>query len=76
MGWTYGKPKKEDRELVRQHADMLPYRLKTEKKVTLEEAERNYKRLSEAEQNKDTAPMECMLELLKMYDGVRIYRLK
>ena len=55
---------------------MLPYRLKTEKKVTLEEAERNYKRLSEAEQNKDTAPMECMLELLKMYDGVRNIQIK
>ena len=27
------------------------------------------------EQDKDTQPMECMLAMLKMFDGIRIYRL-
>ena len=43
--------------------------------VSDEAAAKNYARLSKAEQDKDTDPMECMLTLLKMYDGVRFYRL-
>ena len=27
------------------------------------------------EQDKDTEPMECMLAMLKMFSGIRIYRL-
>ena len=27
-------------------------------------------------QNKDTDPMECMLVMLRLFDGLRIYRLK
>lgn len=74
MGWSYGNPDKEDRDYLRQHKDMIPdsdgllY-------VTEEAAAANYKRLDKAEQDKDTEPMECMLALLKMYDGLRIYRL-
>jgi hypothetical protein len=43
--------------------------------VSDEAAIANYERLDKAEQDKDTDPMECMLALLKMYDGLRIYRL-
>ncbi|MDE6732882.1 MAG: hypothetical protein K2J77_08410 [Oscillospiraceae bacterium] len=44
--------------------------------VTAEAAKANYDRLDKGEQDKDTEPMSCMLALLKMYDGLRIYRLK
>lgn len=74
MGWTYGKPEKENRERVRQHKDMIPGFDGTE--VSDEKAEENYRRLDKAEQDKDTDPMDCMLALLKMYDGIRIYRLR
>jgi hypothetical protein len=43
--------------------------------VSAEVAKENYERLDLAEQNKDTEPMECMLAMLKMFDGIRIYRL-
>lgn len=74
MGWTYGEPEEAVRELVRQHKDMIPDFHGTE--VSDEKAEENYRRLDKAEQDKDTDPMDCMLALLKMYDGIRIYRLR
>ena len=43
--------------------------------VTEEDAGKNYKRLDKAEQDKDTEPMECMLAMIRMFDGLRIYRL-
>jgi len=46
------------RELTRTHALMIE----------------DYDELDEAEQNKDTAPMDCMLKLIEKYDGLRIYR--
>lgn len=73
MGWTYGSPDKNERELLRQHKDLIVDR-KTGGTVSLEEATANYNRLDKAEQDKDTEPMECMLDLMKMYDGMRIYR--
>lgn len=75
MGWEYGAPGKEQRELVRQHRDMIPDFDLEHGEVSLEQAERNYKRLDKAEQDKDTAPMDCMLAMLRMFDGLRIYRL-
>lgn len=75
MGWTYGTPEKQERDFVRQHKDMIPGMSKTEVEVTMEEAKENYERLEKAEQDKDTEPMECMLAMLKMFDGLRIYRL-
>lgn len=75
MGWIYGTPDKSDRELCRQHKDMLPDNNGGEADVPFERAERNYQRLNQAEQDKDTEPMECMLAMMKMFDGVRIYRL-
>ena len=43
--------------------------------VSDEAAELNYERLDKATQDKDTDPMECMLAMLKMFDGLRIYRI-
>ncbi|NBI66227.1 hypothetical protein D1646_05240 [Pseudoflavonifractor sp. 60] len=45
--------------------------------VTAELAWKNYERLAQfsGEQEKDTEPMECMLAMLRMFDGLRIYRL-
>lgn len=73
MGWTYGNPEKDKRELERKHKDMIPNFNGTE--VTEEDAGKNYKRLDKAEQDKDTEPMECMLAMIRMFDGLRIYRL-
>lgn len=44
--------------------------------MTPEQAEANYLRLDQGERDKDTAPMECMLAMLRMFDGLRIYRLQ
>lgn len=74
MGWTYGNPEESERELLRQHKSMIPGAdgMIDVKKT---DAEDNYNRLDMAEQDKDTDAMECMLALLKMYDGLRVYRL-
>lgn len=76
MGWEYGTPAKSERELVRQHKDMIPDFDSKDGKVSLKQAQENYARLGKSEQDKDTEPMECMLAMLKMFDGLRIYRLK
>lgn len=74
MGWTYGTPEKAQRDLLRQHKDMIP-QFDGQFEVSEEAAKANYQRLDKAEQDKDTDPMECMLALLRMFDGLRIYRL-
>ncbi len=76
MGWTYGNPNKKDRDLVREHKDMIPGISEGVSEISIEQAKANYDRLSKAEQDKDTEPMECMLAMLRMFDGLRIYRLK
>ena len=76
MGWEYGEPKdKSERELSRCHVDMIPRLSTSDGKVSIGQAEKNYARLSKEEQDKDTEPMECMLAMLKMFCGIRIYRL-
>lgn len=75
MGWTYGTPKREERDFLRQHKDMIPGVEEGRLSVSFEAAKANYERLDLAEQDKDTEPMECMLAMLKMFDGIRLYRL-
>lgn len=75
MGWTYGTPEK-DRDFVRQHKDMIPGFEGGPSQVPMEAARANYDRLDKEEQDKDTDPMECMLAMLRMFDGLRIYRLR
>ena len=74
MGWTYGEPQdKSERENKRIHKDLIPnYEYKIY--VTDKEAQKNYNRLGKAEQDKDTEPMKYMLLMLKMFDGLRIYK--
>ena len=73
MGWTYGTPEKAKRDFERKHMDMMPgFSGFT---VSDEAAEQNYERLDKATQDKDKDPMECMLVMLKMFGGLRIYRL-
>ena len=75
MGWAYGEPEKQERELVRLHKDMIPGVDAEGVIVSREDARQNYYRLDKEEQDKDIEPMECMLAMLKVFDGVRIYRL-
>ena len=75
MGWFYGEPDKQEREMVRLHKDMIPGVNSGSITVSREEAEKNYRRLDKEEQDKDIEPMECMLAMLRVFDGVRIYRL-
>ena len=76
MGWVYGEPKdKNERENKRIHKDMIEnYTYNGE--VSDEDAEKHYKELNKAEQDKDTEPMKYMLLMLKMFDGLRIYKYK
>ncbi|MCR5830271.1 MAG: hypothetical protein K6F93_08015 [Lachnospiraceae bacterium] len=74
MGWTYGTPDKDKRELERRHKDMIEGFTGFE--VSQEAASKHYDDELDVEtQDKDTDPMECMLVMLRVYDGLRIYRL-
>ena len=75
MGWVYGTPEDAERDFLRQHKDMIPDFKEGQSEVSLADAKANYDRLGKAEQEKDTDPMECMLAMLKLFDGIRIYRL-
>ena len=73
MGWTYGTPEKAKRDFERKHMDMIPGFAGFT--VSEEAAQQNYERLDKETQDKDKDPMECMLTMLKMFGGLRIYRL-
>lgn len=73
MGWQYGTPDPDKREFERKHKDMIPEFNGFD--VSGEASKANYERLDKAEQDKDTDPMECMVTMLKMFDGLRIYRI-
>lgn len=75
MGWAYGTPDKESRDYVRQHKDMIPGYQAGPFEISWEAVKSNYERIGKAEQDKDTDPMECMLAMLRLFDGLRIYRL-
>lgn len=82
MGWAYVQPDseaKKARELRRHHWDMLKPEYAQDwdgTDVTDEQARRNYEDLSKGEKNKDKKPMECMLAMLKLFDGIRVYKLR
>lgn len=76
MGWTYGTPSRAERELTRTHQDMLPGFDPGQGSVSPEQAEVHYLQLDQGEQDKDAEPMACMLAMLRMFDGLRIYRLR
>lgn len=66
MGWKQGSGRSEQE---REHELMLDGELSEER------IKEHYEQLSDAEKNKDVAPMNMMLKLIKNYDGLRIYRL-
>lgn len=76
MGWIHGTLEKEERDFLRQHKYMIKdYDYENQLDISEEAVKKNYDRLRKAEQDKDTNPMECMLVMLKLFDGLRIYRL-
>lgn len=76
MGWKYGEPSSKDqRENERLHPDMIPGDLLDRGMLTEEAVRANYERLGKEEQDKDTEPMNAMLKILKLFDGLRIYSL-
>lgn len=74
MGWQYGTPDSDKREFERKHKDMIPEFQEFD--VSDQASKANYERIGKDEQDKDTEPMECMVAMLKMFDGLRIYRLR
>lgn len=64
------------RNFLRQHKYMIQdYDYENQLDISEEAVKKNYDRLGKAEQDKDTNPMECVLVMLKLFDGLRIYRL-
>ncbi len=64
------------RDFLRQHKYMIQdYDYENQLDISKEAVKKNYDRLGKAEQDKDTNPMECVLVMLKLFDGLRIYRL-
>lgn len=54
---------------------MLPEFAEGQFEVSSEAAKANYERLHRAEQDKDTEPTDCIFAMLRLFDGLRIYRL-
>lgn len=77
MGWGYGKIEdKSERENSRLHKLMMDIPADADEKTVDEMIVKHYHELPADEQDKDTAPMNHMLKLLKKFEGLRIYRLK
>lgn len=64
------------RENLRKHWDMIPDYKYSGDELPMETVKKNYNRIGQEEQDKDTKPMEHMIELLRKFDGLRIYRLE
>ena len=76
MGWSFGeKLSKDERERRRIHEDMIPADQILDGEISDEAVKKNYDRLGKGEQDKDIAPMDAMLTLLKLFEGLRIYKL-
>ena len=76
MGWKHKEKELiENRELERCHPDMIPDDMLEHGKLTHEAAEKHYHMLSKEEQDKDIEPMNAMIKLMSIFDGIRIYRL-
>ena len=71
----FRKAFKKKREQIRKHWDMIPDYKYVGERISMEIVKNNYDRIGQEEQDKDTKPMEHMIELLKKFDGLRIYRL-
>ena len=69
-----GKAKKIKRENERMHNLMIE--IPEDGIITYDVAKAHYNDLPEDEKLKDTEPMKCIMQLLKMYDGIHVYRYK
>ncbi|MCQ2530163.1 MAG: hypothetical protein MJ086_02770 [Lachnospiraceae bacterium] len=76
MGWKYGDLSGDERERQRRHKDMISEEFLVDGKLLPEAAKLHYIMLDKEEQDKDVQPMNAMLSLLNIYDGVRLYRMK
>ncbi len=76
MGWKHGNLSGDERELKRMHRDMIDDSLLVKGELTQEGCSLHYRMLNKEEQDKDVKPMNAMLDLLNIFDGVRVYRLK
>jgi len=76
MGWKHGNLSGDERERQRRHRDMIDDSFLHNGKLLPEAARLHYKMLDKQEQDKDVQPMNAMLSLLNIYDGVRLYRLE
>lgn len=77
MGWGYGKIEdKSQRENLRLHKLMMDIPAEADENTVGELILKHYHELPIDEQDKDTAPMNLMLKLLKEFEGLRIYRFK
>ena len=85
MGWRYGNeyetlpldvPAEEEKEARAALREQLRcHKLCMDGKLSHEEIRAHYQRLPKAYQDKDWKPFNKLLELLKMFDGSKIYRL-
>ncbi len=85
MGWRYGTayeklpltsvqtPEKDARAALREQ--LRCHKRMMDGKLTHDEIRAHFKRLPEADKDKDYKPFNRLLELLKQFDGLRIYRL-
>ena len=69
-----GKAKKIKRENERMHNLMIE--IPEDGIITYDVAKAHYNDLPKDEKLKDTEPMKCIMQLLKMYDGIHVYRYK
>ena len=89
MGWGAGDPmdgekipedkneKEKMSKLMREQKRIHPLMMERPENGSEDDAiKTHYNELSEDEQDKDTAPMNYMLKLIKEFEGLRIYKLK
>ena len=82
MGWRYGNDYEtlplaaenpQTRRVMREQ--LRCHKLAMDGKITAEEIRAHYFSLPESDQDKDWKPFNRLLELLKKFDGLRIYKL-
>lgn len=77
MGWEYGELDGAERERERRHKALIRGFDLSQKIVSDNQVKKHYdEEVSDLQKNKDTEPLDCMLAMLRMFEGVRIYKYK
>ena len=87
MGWRYSDayvkalpveapPEQEQAARSALRERLRCHKLTMDGKLTHEDIREHYRKLSKADQGKDWKPFNKLLQLMKMHDGLRIYRLQ